>query len=63
MYYNKDNNKEIKNTRCTEKMISGKMCCAFGTERNDYYENQKIIGIGNGICDGGGTGIMRKYRW
>lgn len=44
-------------------MISGKMCCAFGTERNDYYENQKIIGIGNGICDGGGTGIMRKYGW
>ena len=29
------------------------MFCAFGTERNDYYENQKIIGIGNGICDGG----------
>ncbi len=26
MYYNKDNNKEIKNTRCTEKLISRKKC-------------------------------------
>lgn len=61
MYYNK-NNKINQPYRVYGKIDLGKkMFCALGTERNGYYENQKIIGVGNGICDGGGAGIMRKY--